>query len=176
MYFPCFGGLQYQTCSYKFCKIYKKHLSARLYVWLSCSDSACKFIKKETLTQIFSCESYKVFKFFFFYRSLYRSPPADYDYLCFASFFEILVKKSFWMILQSFRNIFVSTVAIAISILLSKNVKIPSMLSTAWSSSKKIWRLNKRPPRYCWHIPKILWKWPMHLDYFFSCDYAFTEL
>ena len=65
MYFPCFGGLQYQTCSYKFCKIYKKHLSARLYVWLSCSDSACKFIKKETSTQIFSCESYKVFKIFF---------------------------------------------------------------------------------------------------------------
>ena len=101
MYFPCSGGLQYQTCSCKFCKIYRKYVSARLYVWLSCSDSACKFIKKETLTQIFSCESYKVFKFFFFYRSLYRSPPADYDYLCFASFFEIFVKKACWMILQS---------------------------------------------------------------------------
>ena len=45
------------------------------------------------------------------------------------------------------------------------------MLSTAWSSSKKICPLSKRPPRYCWHIPKILWKRPVYPDYFFSCDY-----
>ena len=112
------------------------------------------------------------FSSFFFYPSLYRSPPADYDYLCFASFSEILVKKAFWMILQYFRNISLSTVAIAISILLSKNVKIPSMLSTAWSSSKKICPLSKRPPRYCWHIPKSLWKRPVYPDHFFSCGYG----
>ena len=30
MYFPCSGGLLYKTCSYKFCKIHRKHLSGRL--------------------------------------------------------------------------------------------------------------------------------------------------
>ena len=32
------------------------------------------------------------FSIFFFYPSLYRSPPANYDYICFAWFSEILVK------------------------------------------------------------------------------------
>ena len=29
MYFPYSGGLLYKTCSYKFCKIHRKHLSSR---------------------------------------------------------------------------------------------------------------------------------------------------
>ena len=115
------------------------------------------------------------FSSFSFYPSLYRSPPANYDYLCFALFSEILVKKAFWMILQYFRSISVSTVTITINMLLSKNVKILSRLSTVWSSSKKICPLSKRPPCYCWHILKILWKWPMYPDYFFSCDYDLTS-
>ena len=64
-----------------------------------------------------------------------------------------------------------STIAIAISILLSKNVEILPMLLTACSSSKKGCHLSKRPPYYCWYIPKILWKRPVYPDYFFSCDY-----
>ena len=102
----------------------------------------------------------------FFYSILYRSPPADCDYLCFASLSEILVKKVFWMILQFFRNISVSTVTIAISTLLFKNVQIPSMLLTAWSSSEKICPLSKRLSRY-WHIPEILWKRSVYPDYSF---------
>ena len=64
MYLPCSGGLQHKTYSYKFCKIHRKQLSARLYFSLSCRDSACKFIKKESPTQMFSSESYKVLAFF----------------------------------------------------------------------------------------------------------------
>ena len=83
---------------YKFCKIHRKHLSARLYFQLSCRDSACKFIKKE----MFSCESWKILKFFFLPKSLQitsgRLP------LCFASFSETLVEKALIMILQHFRN------------------------------------------------------------------------
>ena len=62
----CSGGLPYKTCFYKFWKIHRKHLSARLSFQLSCRDSACNFIKKETQAQMFPCKSFKVFKNMYF--------------------------------------------------------------------------------------------------------------
>ena len=37
---------------------------------------------------------------------------------------------------------------------------------------EKICPLRKRPPHYCWNIPKIQWKRPVYSDYFFPCDYG----
>ena len=103
------------------------------------------------------------FQFVFLLKSLQQITSGRL--LCyFASFSEILLKKLFeWFssisetVAQTY-SLNRSAVAIAISILLSKNSQIPSMPSAAWSSSEKICLLSKRPARYCWRIPKILWK------------------
>ena len=48
----------------------------------------CNFLKKETLTQVFSCEFCEIFKNTFFY----RTPPND----CFCNFrFSICLDKDF---------------------------------------------------------------------------------
>ena len=49
-----------------FAKISKKHLSTTLSFWLSYRDSALNFNKKETQTQMFSCESDRVFNNIYF--------------------------------------------------------------------------------------------------------------
>ena len=59
-------GLFFQKGGLKnFAKLTGKHLSQR------CSPEACKFFKKETLAQVFSCEFCEILKDTFFY----RSPP-----------------------------------------------------------------------------------------------------
>ena len=86
-------------CSYRFCKVYKKHLKARLSLWLSCRASACSFIKKESDTVVFLW----ILKVF---RNMYFKNSPRWLHLCSISFSANLVKKAFWIILQNFRNIF----------------------------------------------------------------------
>ena len=88
MYFPCSGSLLYKTCSYKFFKIHRKHVSARLSFQLSCRDSACShFTEKETLTHIFFVNLMKVL------RTSTLQNTAGRLRLCFVSFSEFWFKK-----------------------------------------------------------------------------------
>ena len=57
-----------------FLKIYQNSLentSARVSFLIKLLSEVCKFIKNETLTQVFSCEFWEIFKNSF----LYRTPP-----------------------------------------------------------------------------------------------------
>ena len=57
-----FGAIMSKYSSKVVCvDIIQKHLTGRL--------KACNFIKKETLTQVFSCEFCEIFKNNFFYRA-----------------------------------------------------------------------------------------------------------
>ena len=51
-----------------FTKFIGKHLSTVSFL-IKLQDSACKFIKKETLTQVFSCKLCKISKNTFFHRA-----------------------------------------------------------------------------------------------------------
>ena len=104
-----------------------------------------------------------------------RIPP------CFVSFFEILVKKAFRMVLHYFRNssckLSLKTVWLSQSLSAYCYVKMQKFVhchrQRRAPSKRCVPSINKRPPHYCWHIPKILWKQLVYPDYFFLCDYVY---
>ena len=100
----------------------------------------------------FFCESYKVFKNTYFTEHLGRVTASVFCiFFCNFDYFS----KSFGC-LNPYQYILYCYL---------KNVKIPSMPSPVWSSSKTIWNIcpiSKRPPRH---------SLPVYADYFFSCDY-----
>ena len=51
-----------------FAKFTEKRLCQSLYFNKVVSPQACNFLKKRALTQVFSCDFYKIFKNNFFYR------------------------------------------------------------------------------------------------------------
>ena len=53
----------------------QENICARVSFLIKLQASACNFIKKETLTQMFSCEFCKIFKSTIFYRTLRWPPP-----------------------------------------------------------------------------------------------------
>ena len=55
----------------------QENTCARVSFLIKFQAQACNFIKKETLTQVFSCQLCKIFKNTFFY----RTPPGDCFYL-----------------------------------------------------------------------------------------------
>ena len=62
--FFMFQWFQYETCSYRFCNIYRKHLSARLLFLTKLQRSRMQIYQKETPKQMFFCELYKFIQFF----------------------------------------------------------------------------------------------------------------
>ena len=50
-----------------------KHLCQSLFVNIKFQCDACNFIKKEALTQVFSCEFYELFKNTFFIENLWAA-------------------------------------------------------------------------------------------------------
>ena len=71
----------HRRCSIKngvlknFAKLTGKHLCQSL-VFNKVADSACNFIKKETLVQVFSCEFCKIFKNTFYTEHLWTTASA----------------------------------------------------------------------------------------------------
>ena len=69
-------GVLLKRCSWKFAKFKGKHLHLKLQV------SVCNSIKKETLTQVFSCEFYEISKNTFPYRTPLLA-PSEFKRLCY---------------------------------------------------------------------------------------------
>ena len=153
---------------------------------VSCRASAYHFTRKETSTQMFSCEFYKIFKknyltkhilatvsvFCIFSANLVNpfvpNTPLGTNGLkkLFKWFFSISETAAADSISKSFgcHNCY--------QYFSSKNVKPSPMPSPAWNSFKTFWKIcphSKRPPRYFHHIRKIRWKRLVYPNYFFSC-------
>ena len=116
-----------------------------------------------------------------FYK-IYFTKPLWTTSFVFCIFSAILGKKSFlnespvfqklWLQIQSLNYLAVTITIIAS---LFKNVKIPSMSSPSWWSSKTFWKIclrSKRPLWYFKKIPKTPWKQPLYPDYLSLCNYA----
>ena len=139
--------------------------------------SVCNLIKKETPTQMFSCEFYKVFQYIFFTEHLRVTGPVLYLFL------QVWYKKAFWMILQYFRNfscklsLEIVWFSQSLSVYYLKILKSPQCdrQSEALQRCLKICPLSKRPPCCFQHIPKILEKRPIYPDYFFFVWYILTH-
>ena len=76
------------------------HLPVAFCYWAQAAQKhlVCNLIKKETPTQMFSCEFYKVFQYIFLTGHLRVTGPVLYLFL------QGWHKKAFWMILQYVRN------------------------------------------------------------------------
>ena len=105
---------------------------------------------------MFSGESYKVFK------------------KRFVCFYEIMIKKAFWMILQYFRNSSCKSLSTFCYLIMPKFFQCHRHPGAP--QEKSIPSVNDHPSRNCWHIPKILWKRPVYPDYFFLCDYDINKM
>ena len=138
-------------CSYKLCKIHRKHICQTFFLTKLQIFNLPHF-KAEILTQMPSWEFYKFFKNIYFL----EHPLVAFSVFCI--FFCSLIKKAFRIDSPVFRKLYLQTqslyhlvFAVTISTLLSKKVKIPSIPSPVWSSLKTLWKiysLGKRPTYY----------------------------
>ena len=96
------GVFYNKSCSYKFRKIHRKTPVPESLSQSSCRPQVCSFIKKETLTPVFSCEFCEIYKNTFFTEHLFWKSSVNSCFWKSASQWQISRRRYFLNFFISF--------------------------------------------------------------------------